>query len=84
MTGIKVTFIILLVAFAITIPRLEAGIAEFDDFLKAQADEAHEIALKSYVPNPENMKDELNVNVHLGEPETHVDEKQDHDKVTNA
>ncbi|KAK7374498.1 hypothetical protein VNO80_07928 [Phaseolus coccineus] len=56
--------IIILVAFAITIPCLEGGIGEFDDFLKGQALEAHEIALESYVPDPVNITDELNVNVH--------------------
>lgn len=59
----KVTFIFL-VAFAITIPCLEAGIAEFDDFLKAQADEAHEIALRSYEPDPINVTAEFNIHVH--------------------
>lgn len=59
----KVTFI-LLVAFAITIPCLEAGIADFDDYLKAQAEMAHEIALKSFVPNPINVTTELNFHVH--------------------
>ncbi|TKY65215.1 Pectate lyase [Spatholobus suberectus] len=64
----KVTFIFL-AAFAITIPCLEAGIAEFDDYLKAQADEAREIALESYVPDPVNITADLNMHVHsaLGE-----------------
>ncbi|KAK7295329.1 hypothetical protein RJT34_18235 [Clitoria ternatea] len=52
-----------LVAFAITIPCLEAGIAFFDDYLKKQADVAHKIALYSYVPNPENVTAELNQQV---------------------
>ena len=60
----KVTFI-LLVTFAITIPCHEAGIAEFDNFLKEQAKEAHEVALKSYVPNPEQVAVDLNVHVHM-------------------
>ncbi|KAH1076037.1 hypothetical protein AAZX31_19G019100 [Glycine max] len=55
----------LLVTFAIVIPCLEAGIAEFDDFLKAQADEAQKIALEAYVPVPEDVTDELNFHVHL-------------------
>ncbi|CAJ2665622.1 unnamed protein product [Trifolium pratense] len=45
----KVLFI-LLVTFAITIPCLEAGIAKYDDFLKAEAEEAHKIALETYIP----------------------------------
>ncbi|PNX89507.1 pectate lyase-like protein, partial [Trifolium pratense] len=40
------------------------GIAEFDDYLKEQAHLAHEIALKSYVPNPENITSDLNLHVH--------------------
>ena len=59
----KVTFI-LLVTFAITIPCLEAGIAEFDDYLKAQAEVAHEIALESFVADPINVTTELNIHVH--------------------
>lgn len=55
----------LLVTFAIVIPCLEAGIAEFDDFLKAQADEAHKIALDSYVPEPHDVAHELNFHVHM-------------------
>lgn len=60
--GSKIAFIFLV--FAITIPCLEAGIAEFDDYLKEQAHLAHEIALKSYVPNPENITSDLNLHVH--------------------
>ncbi|KAL9313613.1 hypothetical protein ACSQ67_019066 [Phaseolus vulgaris] len=55
----------LLVTLAITIPCLEAGIAEFDDFLKAQSEKAHKIALESYVPTPEFVASELNYHVHL-------------------
>ncbi|TKY50294.1 Pectate lyase [Spatholobus suberectus] len=64
MVGSKVAFT-LLVTVAITIPCLKAGIAEFDDFLKAQADEAHKLALESYVPQPEEVTEELNLHVHL-------------------
>lgn len=60
----KVAFI-LLVTFAITIPCLEAGIGDFDDFLKDEADKAHNIALSSYVPKPEEVADELNIHVNL-------------------
>jgi pectate lyase len=60
----KVLFIFL-VTFAITIPCLEAGIAEFDAFLKAQADEAHQLALDSYIPVPEEVAHDLNFHVHL-------------------
>ncbi|WVZ13945.1 hypothetical protein V8G54_011511 [Vigna mungo] len=55
----------LLVTLAITIPCLEAGIAKYDDFLKAQAKEAREIAIESYVPTPELVTGELNHHVHL-------------------
>lgn len=60
----KVTFVLLAV-FAIIVPCLEAGIAEFDDYLKAQEEIAREIAFKSYVPNPENITTELNMHVHM-------------------
>lgn len=60
----KVTFVLLAV-FAIIVPCLEAGIAEFDDYLKAQEEIAREIAFKSYVPNPENITTELNMHVHI-------------------
>ncbi|CAJ2665621.1 unnamed protein product [Trifolium pratense] len=56
---------IFLVTFAITIPCLEAGIGEFDDFLKAEEEEAHKIALDSYIPVPEEVVHDLNVDVHL-------------------
>ncbi|KAK2365802.1 pectate lyase [Trifolium repens] len=56
---------IFLVTFAVTIPCLEAGIAEFDEFLKAQADEAHQLALDSYIPVPEEVAHDLNFHVHL-------------------
>ena len=60
----KIAFIFL-VTFAITIPCLDAGIAKFDDFLKAQAEKAHELALASYVPIPEEVTHDLNLHVHL-------------------
>ncbi|XP_020232757.1 pectate lyase [Cajanus cajan] len=56
--------LILLATFAI-IPCLEAGIGEFDDFLKAQAAEAEKRALESYIPSPIDVTDELNFHVHL-------------------
>ncbi|KAK7266323.1 hypothetical protein RIF29_18966 [Crotalaria pallida] len=62
-SAIKVTFL-LLVTFAITIPCLDAGIAELDDYLKAQAEEAHKIALETFVPNPEEITEDINTHVH--------------------
>ena len=63
-TMVKVVFT-LLVTLAITFPCLEAGIAEFDDFLKVQAEQAREIALQSYIPTPELVAGDLNYHVHL-------------------
>ncbi|KAK2365803.1 pectate lyase [Trifolium repens] len=60
----KVLFI-LLVTFAIIIPCLEAGIGEFDDFLKAEAEEAHKIALQSYIPLPLGHDNHFHVHGHL-------------------
>ncbi|KAL2330024.1 hypothetical protein Fmac_017605 [Flemingia macrophylla] len=59
----KVTFIFL-VAFAISIPSLNARIGELDEYLKEQELEAHEIAVESYVPDPTNVTTELNLHVH--------------------
>lgn len=62
----KVT-LILLVTLAIAIPCLEAvaDFASFDEFLKAEADKAQKINLASYVPQPEDVTDEINFHVHL-------------------
>ncbi|KAK7295332.1 hypothetical protein RJT34_18238 [Clitoria ternatea] len=60
----RITFTFLAV-LAITIPCLEAGIGLFDDYLKEQADQAHKIAMESFVPNPENVTSELNLDVNL-------------------
>ncbi|CAK8540611.1 unnamed protein product [Lathyrus sativus] len=56
---------IIFLVFAITIPCFEAGIAEFDDYLKAQANLAHDIALKSYIPDPENISTKITHHVHM-------------------
>ncbi|KAJ7974448.1 Pectate lyase [Quillaja saponaria] len=55
--------VIFLIVFAVTIPCLQAGIAEYDDFLKQQADEAHKVALASYTPEPLNVTGEFNEHV---------------------
>jgi len=64
----KIAFI-LLVTFAITIPCLEAAHvlspAEFDDILKARAEEARKLALDTYVPIPKAVVHELNIAVHM-------------------
>lgn len=60
----KIVFILLVIA-TITIPCTEAGIGKFDDFLKNQSEEAHKLVLESYVPNPEEIADDLNLHVHL-------------------
>ncbi|CAL0321757.1 unnamed protein product [Lupinus luteus] len=59
----KVCFIVL-VTLAIVVPCLEAGIAEFDDYLKAQAEKARKLTLETYVPNPEEITEDLNLHVH--------------------
>ncbi|KAJ7970952.1 Pectate lyase [Quillaja saponaria] len=56
--------LIFLIAFAVTIPCLQAGIGEYDDFLRLQAHEAHEAALASYVSDPLNVTGEFNAHVH--------------------
>ncbi|RDX71899.1 hypothetical protein CR513_48690, partial [Mucuna pruriens] len=59
----KVAFV-LLVTLAVIIPYLEVGIGEFDNFPKAQAEEAYKIALDAYVSIPEDVTNELNLHVH--------------------
>jgi len=66
MAGSSCKVAIVLVAFAITIPCLEGGIGTMDEFLKERAMEAHEIALKSYVPDPTNVTSQHN-NLHVKE-----------------
>ncbi|RDX74233.1 hypothetical protein CR513_46029, partial [Mucuna pruriens] len=51
--------LIVLVIFAITIPCLEAGIGQIDDFLKAQANEAHKVAIETYIPMDKSDQDTL-------------------------
>ncbi|RDX74234.1 hypothetical protein CR513_46030, partial [Mucuna pruriens] len=51
--------LIVLVIFAITIPCLEAGIGQIDDFLKAQANEAHKVAVETYIPMDKSDQDTL-------------------------
>ncbi|CAL0321756.1 unnamed protein product [Lupinus luteus] len=52
---------------AIIIPCLEGGIAKFDDYLKAQAEEARKLTLQAYVPNPEGIVEALNLQAHRSE-----------------
>ncbi|RDY09730.1 hypothetical protein CR513_05855, partial [Mucuna pruriens] len=59
----KVAFI-LLATLVVIIPCLETSISEFDNFLKAQAEEVYKIVVNVYVPTPEYVINELNH--HLG------------------
>ncbi|RDX73369.1 hypothetical protein CR513_47036, partial [Mucuna pruriens] len=67
MEGIMATKVTmaLLFTFVAIIPCLEAGIGEYDDFLKAQANQAHRIALSAYVSSPEEVTQEINLHVNL-------------------
>ncbi|RDX75131.1 hypothetical protein CR513_45029, partial [Mucuna pruriens] len=56
----KVSFV-LLVALVVIIPCLETDIGEFNNFLKAQTEEAYKIALDAYVPTLEDVTNELNL-----------------------
>ncbi|RDX93741.1 hypothetical protein CR513_23958, partial [Mucuna pruriens] len=44
---------------------VEADIGEFDNFLKAQTEEAYKISLNPCVPTLEYVTNELNLHVHL-------------------
>lgn len=61
----KLTCLVFFFSLALIVPCMHAGYAEFDDFLKARADEAKKNAEKSYNPHPENVTD--NVNKQVGE-----------------
>ncbi|RDX80330.1 hypothetical protein CR513_39132, partial [Mucuna pruriens] len=56
----KVAFF-LLVTLVVIISCLEVSIGEFDNFLKAQTEEAYKIAFHAYVPNLEDATNELNL-----------------------
>ncbi|RDX63785.1 putative isoaspartyl peptidase/L-asparaginase 2, partial [Mucuna pruriens] len=56
----KVAFV-LLVTLVVIIPCLEAGIGEFDNFLKVQVKKAYKITLNANVSTPEDITNELNL-----------------------
>lgn len=65
MVDYKIKIVMVLASMAVMIPTLRAGIAEFDDFLLQEADEAKKAALQAFDPNPMNVTDHLNHHVHL-------------------
>ncbi|RDY05881.1 hypothetical protein CR513_10227, partial [Mucuna pruriens] len=52
--------LVLLVTLVVIISCLETCINEFNNFLKAQTEEAYKIALDTYVPTPKDVTNELN------------------------
>lgn len=56
--------LVLLIAFVVTLPILEANIADFDEVWQKRAEAARKAALDAYQPHPENITDELNHRVH--------------------
>ncbi|RDY04536.1 putative isoaspartyl peptidase/L-asparaginase 2, partial [Mucuna pruriens] len=56
----EVSFV-LLVTLVVIIPCFKTGIGKFDNFLKAQSEEAYKIALDTCVPTHEDVTNELNL-----------------------
>lgn len=50
--------------FAALLPTLMANIADFDEVWQKRAEEAREAALKAYIPDPSEVTDTLNREVH--------------------
>ncbi|KAG7017718.1 putative pectate lyase P59 [Cucurbita argyrosperma subsp. argyrosperma] len=65
MAGWSIKAALLLLSMAVLMPSLRAGIAEYDDFLLQQAEEAKQAALKAYHPHPMNVTDHFNHHVYL-------------------
>ena len=55
--------LLLIFAFAIIIPSLEAGIADFDEVWQQRAQEAKKAALEAYQPHPEEVTENFNEHV---------------------
>ena len=56
---------VLLLSMAVLMPTLRAGIAEYDDFLLKKAVAAEQVAHEAYNPDPMNVTNHLNLQVHL-------------------
>ncbi|GAV63758.1 Pec_lyase_C domain-containing protein/Pec_lyase_N domain-containing protein [Cephalotus follicularis] len=54
---------IFFLSLAVIVPTLRAHIAEYDEYWKQRAAEAHQAAEEAYNPNPEKMTDEFNSQV---------------------
>ena len=65
MAGWSIKAALVLLSMAVLMPSLRAGIAEYDDFLLQQAEEAKQAALKAYHPHPMNVTDHFNHHVYL-------------------
>lgn len=65
-TAMEATKLALLVvcAFVAILPTLGAHIADFDEDWKKRAEEARKATLEAYHPNPYNVTDHLNHEVH--------------------
>ncbi|XP_022928644.1 pectate lyase-like [Cucurbita moschata] len=56
---------VLLLSMAVLMPTIRAGIAEYDDFLLKKAVAAEQVAQEAYNPDPMNVTNHLNLQVHL-------------------
>ncbi|KAI8541612.1 hypothetical protein RHMOL_Rhmol08G0075600 [Rhododendron molle] len=60
----KLNWFALFFTFAALLPTLMANIADFDEVWQKRAEEAREAALKAYIPDPSEVTDTLNREVH--------------------
>ncbi|XP_028806405.1 pectate lyase-like [Neltuma alba] len=62
----KATLFFFLAIFAVSIPCLQANIAdEYDEYIIKRSEEARRAALEAYEPEPYNVTSEFNLHVHL-------------------
>lgn len=57
--------VLVLVSMAVLMPTIRASIAEYDDFLLQKAEEAKQASLEAFHPDPMNVTDHFNQQVHL-------------------
>lgn len=64
MEAMKLGLLFLWAFVAIFATTLKAHIADFDELWQKRAEEARKNALEAYQPDPENVTDHFNVEVH--------------------
>lgn len=56
-------FFSFVLAIALALPKTQANIADFDEYLQKKAAESYEESLNAFNPNPEELTDEFNQQV---------------------